>query len=562
MIPSATLRHLVRSVPKLYNVPNDLLKPQALTQVPTYELLGKLGFVTYPKPGLVHWLVPGTLIRRKLESLIREEMEKTGAEELSLSALSHATLWEKTGRWGGHELFKLKDSTGSEYCLAPTCEEEITQLVKQGVRSYKDMPLLYYQINTKFRDEKRPRSGLLRGREFLMKDAYSFDLTEKDAFSTYNKMTDAYTSIFQKLRVPFVKAEADSGDIGGSLSHEWHYIHPAGEDTLFACTECGNTSNVEKTLSFPQEEEQHDDVKVKYYTTNDENTLVCAYYPGSRQIVPSFLSEEIPDIDLSGRLREDQVLDLFKDEDTLINKKIVRIMDSRLNSRSNFPDFPINFINRSLITTLTDIPIVEAVEGELCHKCEEGSLEAKKAIEVGHTFFLGEKYSKALECIVEVPEDGGIKKQNVLMGCYGIGLSRIIAALAEINRDSQGLRWPTSLAPWEVTVINMSESDEFIPAFNGLDWRVDSRSKVGLGRKIKDSHMMGIPLVAVVGKKWPLLEIEERGARSASASTRQLHSKKTFEWEIIGDLDSDNTVKHIVHSGHAAAVMRAILSDM
>lgn len=176
--------------------------------------------------------------------------------------------------------------------------------------------------------------------------------------------------------------------------------------------------------------------------------------------------------------------------------------------------------------------------------------------------FLGEKYSKALECTVEVPEDTGIKKQNVLMGCYGIGLSRIIAALAEINRDSQGLRWPTSLAPWEVTVINMSESDEFIPAFNGLDWRVDLRSKVGLGRKIKDSHMMGIPLVAVVGKKWPMLEIEERGARLALASTRQLHSKKDFQWEIIGDLDTDNTVKHIVHSGHAAAVMRAILSDM
>lgn len=564
MIPSLCLRQLYKSVPRLYNIPNELLKAESLTLVPTHELVSKLGLVQYPKAGLVHWLPSGNAIRQKLEGLIRKEMNGTGAEEVSLSAISHSALWEQTGRWGGHELFKLKDSTGSHYCLVPTCEEEITHLVKQGLKSYKDLPVTYYQINTKFRDEKRPRSGLLRGREFVMKDAYSFDLTEKEALESYNKMIEAYASVFKKLRVPFVKAEADSGDIGGSLSHEWHYVHASGEDTLFTCLECGNVLNVERTLSYPHEEQQHDDVRVKYFTTDDEKTLVCAYYPGSRELQPLFLTEEIPDIDLSGRLSEEEVLALFKDEDTLINKKIVRIMDLRLNLRLNFPDFPINFINRSLITTLTDIPIVAAEEGELCHKCEEGSLTSKRAIEVGHTFYLGNKYSKALECQVEVPVDGTMKKQDVLMGCYGIGISRIIAAIAEINRDSKGLRWPAAIAPWELTVINLKEdgSDFLAAPFEGLDWRVDARPKIGLGRKIKDSQMMGIPLVAVVGKKWPLIEIEERGIRVALEATKALYDQKTFEWELTGDLDSDTTVKHLVHSDHAGAVVRAILTDM
>ena len=564
MFPSTCLRQLCRSVPRLYNVPYDLLKPDILALTPTHDVLSKLGFVMYPKPGLVHWLPAGIRVRQKLEALIRDEIDKNGAEELSMSALSHAALWEQTGRWGGHELFKLKDSAGAHYCLVPTCEEEITHLVKTGLRSYKDLPVTYYQINTKFRDEKRPRAGLLRGREFVMKDAYSFDLTEEDALKSYDGMINAYATIFNRLRVPFVKAEADSGDIGGSLSHEWHYVHPSGEDTLFTCSECGNTSNIERTLSYPLEEQQHDDVRVRYFTTVDEKTLVCAYYPGSRVLQPLFLTEEIPDIDLSGRLSEEQILDLFKDEDTLISKKIVRIMDSRLNSRLNFPDFPVNFINRSLITTLTDIPIVMADEGELCHKCEEGTLTSQKAIEVGHTFYLGNKYSNALGCTVDVPDNGTMKKQDVLMGCYGIGISRIIAAVAEINRDDRGLRWPAAIAPWEVTVFNLKgENNESLSkTFKGCDWRLDSRAKIGLGGKIKDSLMMGIPLVAVVGKKWPLIEIEERGIRLALSATSELFARKSFEWEITGNLDSNTTIKHTVHSDQAATVMRAILNDM
>lgn len=508
----------------------------------------------------------GMAVLKKVKALVHRHIQAAGAEEVSLSSVSHSSLWELTGRWEGTELFKFKDSSGAQYCLAPTCEEEITNLVKSHVRSYKNLPLLYYQINNKYRDEKRPRSGLLRGREFIMKDAYSFDVSEEDAMKTYEKMVLAYYSIFNELKVPFEKADADTGEIGGSLSHEWHYIHSSGEDTLFTCSKCGNTLNIEKTLSYPLEE-QHNDVGVRYFTTTDRNMLVCAYYPQARTLLPSFLKNEIYDIDLSGWLTEEQILDLFRDEETLISKKIVRVMDSRLNSRSNFPDFPIKFINRSLITTLTDIPIVEAEEGELCFHCEEGHLKKNRAIEVGHTFYLGDKYSKALDCTVEIPqEDGSMEKREILMGCYGIGISRIVASVAEINRDNFGLRWPSAIAPWQVTVVNAnkdSKGDELVDflARSNIDGRIDDREKIGLGRKVKDSNAMGIPLVVIVGKHYPMLEMEVRGIRRTDdLKWRNLYEQRDFEWEV--EYENGTDTKHTVHADHIDEVVKALLSDM
>lgn len=547
----------VANVPRLYLATNELLNPKVLPRTPTHELFTKLGFVNHPKPGLVHWLPMGTAVLTKLKDLVRRAMQDAGAEEVLMSNLSHSSLWEQTGRWNGSELFKLKDSGGSEYCLAPTCEEEITNVVKNSV-SFKNLPLLYYQINTKFRDEKRPRSGLLRGREFIMKDAYSFDVSESAAMASYENMVGAYYKIFNELKVPFVKAEADTGEIGGSLSHEWHYLHATGEDTLFTCSECGTSLNIEKAMSFPVEEQQHQEVSVRYYTNTTRSTLVCAYYPPERSLQPNFLKEEIPDIDLSGELSQAQILDIFSDEETLISKRIVRIMDARLNSRSNFPDFPINFINRSLITTLTDIPIVEAREGELCHKCEEGTLKLSRAIEIGHTFYLGDKYSKPLECTVDVPRpDGSLVRTNLAMGCYGIGISRIIAAVAEITRDNHGLRWPAAIAPWQVTVVEALEPNrEFSDLLtqHGVDFRVDNRPKIGLGRKIATSNMMGIPLVVIVGKNYPNVEIEVRGQQHGE-KWKDVYEKQEFKWEIHKN-------KHIVHADNAPRVIEALLADI
>lgn len=551
---------LYQAVPPLYQAAAEALDPK----VPTHDVLTRLRYVTSPKPGLVHWMPMGMLVLNKTKQLVARQMQRAGAHEVSLSPLSHLELWQKTGRWGGSELFKLKDSGGSEYCLAPTGEEEITTLVKQQVASYKSLPLLYYQIGTKFRDEKRPRGGLLRGREFVMKDAYSFDVDEPAAMAAYHSMVQAYRAVLGALKVPFVQADADLGDIGGPLSHEWHYVHPSGEDTLFVCDGCGHTLNVEKTLSYPVEEQLHSDVAVRYYTTHDRTTLVCAYYPALRVIRPSFLADTIADLDLSGALAEADVLALFQDRESLLDKRVVRVMDSRLDLRLNFPDFPVPFANRSLVTTLTDVPIVEAHAGELCSHCSDGTLHAERAIEVGHTFYLGDKYTKALQCTVEVPQaDGSVAAQNVLMGCYGIGISRIIAAAADINRDRAGLRWPAAIAPWQVTVVAAAEGSaaaEVAHALEaaGIDARVDDRAKIGLGRKIRDSNATGIPLVAIVGKQYPQVELEVRGLRRSRLWEAE-HSRQAFAWDVDA---SGAAEKHVVGHENVPRVAAALLADM
>ncbi|OBA22288.1 prolyl-tRNA synthetase [Metschnikowia bicuspidata var. bicuspidata NRRL YB-4993] len=551
------LRHLPK-LPRLYHVDKELFDAGAMARVPTHQLLTKLGLVHHPKPGLVHWLPMGRAILTKLQDIVHAEMARAGLEQVALAALSPAALWQQLGRWAGSELFKLKDFAQADYCLAPTCEEEITALVQSQAQSYKSFPLLYYQISRKFRDEKRPRSGLLRGREFVMKDAYTFDCTPAQAMESYRTMVAAYFRVFGRLKVPFVMADADSGDIGGALSHEFHYLHESGEDTLFTCSGCGESLNIERTLSHAAAEVHHADVAVAYYTTDDRRTLVCAYYPRSRVHQPAFLKDEVPDIDLTGTLSQDQVLGLFRDEDALISKKIVRVMDLRLDSRSNFPDFPVKFINRSLITTLTDVPIVAAEEGEICHKCEEGTLVASRAIEVGHTFLLGDKYSRTFGFSVEHPlADGTLQKNNVLMGCYGIGISRVIAAVAEITRDARGLRWPACIAPWLLTVVDTLNDPAVLQraadqlAGHGIDFRVDDRPKVRMGKKIRDSHMFGIPLVLIVGRGYPTVELELRGAWRPSG-----------EDEAVVRGDDGLPQKLLVDISEAAAAVQKVLAAM
>ncbi|CCE88712.1 Piso0_001490 [Millerozyma farinosa CBS 7064] len=556
-------------IPSTY-VTNTELRPSNLQTFPTHELFTKIGFISHPRSGLVNWLPLGLRISRKITAIINNRMEQIGAEELSLSQLSKSDLWQITGRWDNSELFKLKDSSDSEYCLVPTCEEEITQLVKEQLKSYKSLPLIYYQIKEKFRDEKRPRSGLLRGREFIMKDAYSFDLSETDAMSTYEKMIGAYKNIFTDLRLPYKQAEADTGDIGGTLSHEWHYVHESGEDTLFECSSCGNVSNVEKTLSFPQEPDEKAEVSVSYFKTTDNSTLVCAYYPSNRTLEPSFMKEDIPDIDLGDR-NEAAILEEFSDEETLISKRVVRIMDARLTSRSNFPDFPIPFVNRSLITTLTDVPIVVAQEGEICSKCEDGELRTSKAIEVGHTFYLGDKYSEPLKLLVDSPDSSGkMKSTNVMMGCYGIGISRIVAAIGELTRDENGFRWPVAIAPWQVTILEAQSSIQNVEKLydqlngNNIEYKLDDRPKVGIGKKIFHSNLVGIPLVVVIGKNFPMVEIEVRGLRykdNVDLQWRKDFQTKSFEWTVEEDTYGHDK-KHFVHVDGAAQVIKSLLLDM
>ncbi|KAI5966801.1 PRS [Candida pseudojiufengensis] len=554
---------MIKRIPKLYA--NQLSKFKYDNSIPTSELLTKLGIVSYPKSGLVNWSKIGLLIQNKINNIIRKNLDSINFEELSLSLLSNKTNWIKTGRWNQKDIFKLKND---EMLLVPTCEEDITTYVKHNLESYKQLPLKFYQINQKFRDEKRPRGGLLRGKEFLMKDAYSFDLNELKALETYKSIVGSYHKIFNQIGINYVKAQADSGDIGGDLSHEWHYLNENGEDTVFTCNSCGHVSNQEKTIAYPTKNEEINggDVSVKYFITDDNSTLVCAYYPSNRVLEPNFIKLEVPDINLKTSLTESQILDKFsKESEEDLSKKVVRIMDSRLNSRSNFPDFPINFVNRSMITTLTDIPIVLAESGEICGECEEGHLTKSNAIEIGHTFYLGDKYSKPLDLKIDIPKNDKVETKNIMMGCYGIGISRIIAAIAEINKDEKGLRWPKSITPWEVTIVETNQNPEFKEIYNELenfDYKLDDRNDVSLGKKINQSNLLGIPLVVILGKKYPIVEIEIRGKRikDKEIKWKHLYDKKDFQWDV--EYENGNDIKHYVHKDHLIRVLNSLLKDM
>lgn len=537
-----------------------------IKEVATHELFQSLGFVRQSQSGLVHWLPTGLRSLHKVERVVRNRMNKDGdALEVSLSTLSPRALWEKTNRWSGKELFKLKDAKKAEYCLTPTCEEDITTLMNSYITSYKDMPLTVYQITRKYRDELRPRGGLLRGREFLMKDAYSFASNEDEALQIFNKMNIVYNKIFQDLKVPFVSAWADTGDIGGDLSKEYHYLHEGGEDTLMICDHCHETSNIEKCESFPDEVGLHNgDVSVQYALSKDHSTLLCFYYPVNRQFNWNMAVAAV-DGDVDAELKHagnDAVLQAFqRPEDEIMFSRILRVMDCRLNSRSNFPDFPLTKFLKNNFGQLEEVSIVAAEEGEICGSCKEGHLQAHRSIEVGHTFHLGTKYSEPLGA--KFTDRDNNSNAVVQMGCYGVGISRLVGAIAEATRDEQGFRWPSTVAPYLVSVCGKDEklvneaalaigSEEILKTFN---------PKLGLGARIKLSHAMGVPLAVIVGpKNWPNVEIEVRGKRwSTNTWEKQFEAlRDAYDWQVVGSAPE----KHLVPVKNLAHVIEILLADL
>lgn len=530
-------------------------------RIATHELLQSLGFVKQPSAGLVNWMPLGLKVLRKIETIIRGRMDAAGFEEVSLSALSAAALWKKTGRWNNSELFKL--GKNQDFCLAATCEEEITETVKNAVTSYKSLPLKLYQISRKYRDEKRPRSGLLRGREFVMKDGYSFDADKQGALESYNSVNDAYRLIFEDLKVPFVSAKADTGDIGGNLSLEWHYKHLSGEDVLMECTSCSNVSNIEKATSLPlPDAPSAAEANAWYFVTADNNTLVAMYYPKGRKLMASFAKAEIEDLVLE--LGSSTVPKSFlEDPEGLAVKNVIRVLDPRVGPETKLPDFPgeVKF-QRNSFTSFNDISIVAAEIGEVCGDCETGYLNGSPAIEVGHTFLLGQRYS--------VPLDGKFKNresksQYFEMGCYGIGVSRLVAAIAEVCRDETGLVWPNRIAPYSVSLIqapSLTQSlvelkDSLVSA--GIQTRYDGDKNQPLGLKISESKMLGIPLLVLVGKRFPEVEIEVRSRILATTELWKTDKQKAdFDWKV----ETDKFEKHIVHISNAVTVITALLRDL
>lgn len=546
--------------------------PKNSTGLLTHELLQKLGYFKQPSAGIVHWLPNGIKSINKIENIIRKRMDEVEFEEVSLSSLSGSALWEKTKRWENTELFKLDDD---KFCLVATCEEEIADLANNTVSSYKQLPLLVYQINRKYRNEKRPRFGLLRGKEFIMKDAYSFDIDKEHALSTFKSVNGAYAKIFTDLKIPFIPANADSGDIGGNLSTEWHLVHQTGEDILMKCDHCSSASNIEKAISYPKKDAPPSKLaKVKYFTDLENETLIALYFPSDRSLVSSFVKEEINNINLKDeKLTNEQVLKKFLneniDENQAAVKQVIRVIDPRVTSKTELPDFPSEVkFQRNSFTTFNDISIVESVEGEVCGECNKGHLEAFKLIEVGHTFYLGTKYSRDLNATFIDAKD---KSNFFEMGCYGIGVSRLLASIAEILRDDKGLVLPAIIAPYELTVIS-NESDENLEQLlsNLKDERIDfqkdfRKNKLKIPLKIKESQMIGIPLSLIYSKKnFPKVEIEVR-SRKLSKKLDDLKKfyeseKGSLDWEMT--TDNFGNEKHFVDMSNAAKLVKYLLKDL
>lgn len=556
--------NFLRSVSTLtaFSHPPPNLNIKQLNKLSTTEILSKTGFIAQPNAGLTHWLPLGEEVLKNVSGIIHKHHKESGCVEVSLSSLSHSSLWDKTNRWQNKELFKV-----GEFCLAATAEEEITSLMTPFLNSYKKLPFIGYQLTRKYRNEKRSRGGLLRGREFYMKDAYSFDSNVENALVSFNMINGVYEKIFNDLRLPWVKANADSGDIGGDLSYEWHIISDVGEDTVVKCDNCGSCGNVER-VKIIQDEKQFvaDESDVEYYLNGDKE-LICIYFPKGRKLSLKFVKEEdLVDIDEklgSGQTALDTFRAINEDNDNLMT--IYRVIDFGVGPGSKMPDLPVPFSKNSMIT-FQNLNITEAQEGDVCSGCEEGHLKEMKGVEVGHTFYLGTKYSVPLDA--EFVDSDGVKKPFE-MGCYGIGVSRIVGVIAEILRDEQGLRWPANIAPLQVSCISSNndfsrdDSKLLIENLNKSEvkFEIDDSEDIGFGKKLAKSKMLGIPLQVIIGKSLPLIEIEVRGVFFGDSHKKIMEDKKG-EWNWNVSTTKQGIEKHTVDVAYADHAIRALLNDM
>ncbi|KAK7204576.1 prolyl-tRNA synthetase-like protein [Myxozyma melibiosi] len=502
---------------KLY-LPSGTVSARGESKESSTDVLIRAGYIRKSSAGIYSLLPLGTIIQRKLMAIIHRSMSMIGASEVSLPALLTPTAWQATGRWANTEIYKLKDASESEFMLAPTHEEEITTIVADEVSSYRQLPVRLYQIGKKYRDELRPRAGMMRGREFMMMDLYTFDTTVENAMATYEDARGAYDFIFKSIGVEYAVSEADSGSIGGDLSHEYHYISSAGEDKLIKCDSCDYAANVEVAASFPPEEHAGNPFEVAVtYGLLDDGTLLVIYHPPGRKVNENLIKRELPTYQMG---EEDPVGSVVANGDMML-QKMIRIYDERVPENSSLPDLPIQ-VNIGNITTLR-FPCVEVdpenFPNEQCPSCEGGVLTASKAVEVGHTFYLGTKYSKPLKATYQ-SKDG--TQQIIEMGCYGIGVSRLIDVIADVTRDEHGLCWPVSVAPFEVVIVTKPKSEEISDAATtlyqhltdaGCEAIIDDREDKSFGWKLSDARFLGFPANVIIGNKFlktGLVDVESR----------------------------------------------------
>lgn len=565
--------------PTLREIPSDAV-------VVSHQYMLKAGMMRKVSNGLYAFLPLALRSVRKVEDIVREEMNAIGSQEILMPITQPAEIWKQSERWDvyGEEMFKLNDRHGHEYCLGPTHEELVTVLAKMDTSSYKQLPVSLYQIQNKYRDEKRPRFGLMRSREFIMKDAYTFDMDEEGLDRQYHLMYDAYTRIFTRCGLHFRPVVADSGAIGGSCSHEFEVIADSGEADIVYCKDCDFAANIEAVEPKALSSSVHNDKAKEIVETPGQHTIqmVCDFLHVSVVCSVKAVVYKLDDTVVLALVRGDHEVNevrlqnlfnavnvgLASDEDLkrcgliagyispiglkkadnfeiIVDTTVMEMEDAccganavdkhyvHVNPKRDFGDVRVETIR--LITA-----------EDCCPKCG-GMIELKKGIEVGQVFKLGTKYSEKLGCTY-LDRDG--KTHPMVMGCYGIGITRTVAASIEQNHDKDGIIWPVAIAPYEVVIVPANNKDEGVmnAARHLYDEMEDCRDEVILddrderaGIKFKDADLIGYPIRVTIGKKWKesgLVEVRLR--RSGVVSEVALADCKTKVLEMLEELHKKN----------------------
>ena len=544
-------------LPTLKEVPAE-------AEVVSHRLMLRAGMIRRLAAGIYSYLPFGLLALRNVEAIVRQEMNRAGAQEVLLPAVQPAELWQESERWDfyGKELLRFKDRHQRDFCFGPTHEEVITDLIRNEVRSYRQLPLNLYQVQTKFRDEIRPRFGLMRGREFIMKDGYSFDVDDAAATLSYQSMREAYTRIFSRCGLDFRAVEADSGAIGGNFSHEFVVLADSGEDAIASCTECDYAANIEKAqskfievsvLEPDGDFEPADAVATPNCQSIDE---VAAFFkvsptviaksmifetdlgfcmvvvPGDREVnefkVKAALGANWLEIPTPGRVADELGLPvgylgpLDVDIPVLVDRQVpyMGVMVCGAN-RSGYHLQGVRWGRDFSSRQIADLVQVRA--GEPCPHCS-AALQIDRGIEVGHIFKLGTKYSEKLNATF-LDQDG--QEKYMVMGCYGIGVGRTVAAAIEQNHDDNGISFPYAIAPFKAALLNLDLKSEEVTAFceklyqefleRGITVLYDDRNERP-GVKFKDADLLGIPVRLTLGRKGFKRGIIEVKLRNSSTS--------------------------------------------
>ncbi len=562
-------------MPTLREVPAE-------AEIPSHQLLLRAGMIRKLVSGVYTYLPLGYRVIRKVEQICREEMDNSGSQEFLLSALQPREIWEASGRWKdfGPEMWRLKDRNEREFCLGPTHEEYFTTVIKDEIKSYKQLPLNIYQIQTKYRDEKRPRFGLMRGREFIMKDAYSFDVDEEGMKNAYKIMWDAYDNVFTRLKLKYKIVQGDTGAMGGKVSHEFMAMSEVGEGLIAYCDACDYAATDEKaTVVYNVVNENDEMLQMEKVHTPDIKTIeelneflnveknrfgkaivylaagkpIVAIIPGDRELNQVKLANYLGVGEFEMELADEEVIRRISNADkgftgpVNLNKEARIVVDSRITKMKNIvvggneTDYHLKNVNygRDFIGEIVeDLLMIQG--GDICPQCGE-TLKMDRGIEVGNIFQLGTKYSESLGAKF-LDENG--KEKPFVMGSYGIGVTRSVAAVVEQYHDEDGIIWPLVVAPFHViiTVVNTKNEEQNALAEKlytelsqaGYEVILDDRDE-RVGVKFKDRDLIGIPVRVTVGKL--------AGDNIVEYSLRTSKDKTEVNADTVADLVKEEFVK-------------------